>query len=312
MAATENTLPSQLPTSATGPTYEARLASDRRWALSEASLYFEGRGAVQESLRRITDRLNELGIPYAIAGAMALFEHGYRRFTEDVDILVTKDGLKAIHAALDGRGYVRPFAKSKNLRDTQTRVKIEFMIAGGYPGDGKPKPIRFPEPGEVSVDIDGIKVLNLPALITLKLASGISGVDRAKDIGDVQELIKVLGPPRELATSLHEAVREKYIELWDAVHRRPRRYVTTWRNRFLTVNATSLDEMIDLLKDAASTLEAMRRDGVTLDPAAGTADDYATLVTTDPQVAQKYGMEDESELWGDEDEADEPSVGPAS
>jgi hypothetical protein len=28
------------------------------------------------------------------------------------------------------------------------------------------------------------------------------------------------------------------------------------------------------------------------------------LVTTDPQVAKKYGMEDESEYWGNEDEDD--------
>jgi hypothetical protein len=35
---------------------------------------------------------------------MALFHHGLRRFTEDVDILVTKEGLKKIHAELAGLG----------------------------------------------------------------------------------------------------------------------------------------------------------------------------------------------------------------
>jgi hypothetical protein len=70
--------------------YEKRLASDARWALSEGSEFFEGKGAVQEALRKITERLNELGIPYAVAGGMALFRHGHRRFTEDVDILVTQ------------------------------------------------------------------------------------------------------------------------------------------------------------------------------------------------------------------------------
>lgn len=36
---------------------------------------------------------------------MALFLHGYRRFTEDVDLLVTANGLRQIHRELNGHGY---------------------------------------------------------------------------------------------------------------------------------------------------------------------------------------------------------------
>jgi hypothetical protein len=36
---------------------------------------------------------------------------------------------------------------------------------------------------------------------------------------------------------------------------------------------------------------------VTLDPGGGTADDYAYLVTTDPEIARKYDMEEEDEGW---------------
>ena len=68
-------------------------------------------------------------------------------FTEDVDILVSPQALKAIHDHLDGRGYVRPFEKSKNLRDAEFGVKIEFLVEGQFPGDGKPKPVAFPNPG---------------------------------------------------------------------------------------------------------------------------------------------------------------------
>ena len=67
--------------------YETRLDRDRQWALSEASDFFLGKGGVQESLRRISKRLDELSIPYAVAGGMALFQHGHRRFTEDIDVL---------------------------------------------------------------------------------------------------------------------------------------------------------------------------------------------------------------------------------
>ena len=72
--------------------------------------------------------------------------HGFRRLTDDVDILVTREGLKTIHEQLEGLGYVPPFTGSKNLRDTEYGVRIEFLIAGEFPGDGKPKPVAFPDP----------------------------------------------------------------------------------------------------------------------------------------------------------------------
>src|SRR5438445_119890 len=64
--------------------YEKRLDKDSRWALSEGSRHFEGKSAVFDALRKVTKRLNDLGIPYAVVGGMALFHHGLRRFTEDV------------------------------------------------------------------------------------------------------------------------------------------------------------------------------------------------------------------------------------
>src|SRR5205085_1476634 len=99
------------------PDFEQQLAQDSRWALSEGSLFFEGKGAVQRTLTKITKRLRELGIPYAVVGGMALFQHGLRRFTEDVDMLVTAESLREIHERLEGLGYLPPFAHSKNLRD---------------------------------------------------------------------------------------------------------------------------------------------------------------------------------------------------
>src|SRR6185437_12999138 len=113
-------------------------------------------------------------IPYAVAGAMAFFGHGFRRFTEDVDILVTREGLRTIHDRLEGLGYVPPFTGSKNLRDTERGVRIEFLVAGEYPGDGKPKPVAFPDPAGAGVEIDGIRYLRLPTLVELKIASGMT------------------------------------------------------------------------------------------------------------------------------------------
>ena len=180
--------------------------------MSQGSQFFEGKGAVQEALLRITGRLNELGIPYCVAGGMALFQHGYRRFTEDVDILVTREGLKEIHARLDGLGYLPPFPRSKNLRDTENGVRVEFLVTGDFPGDGKPKPLAFPDPTAAGTLSQGITFLSLPRLIELKLASGMTNPGRIRDLSDVMELIKLRNLPESYAEELNPYVQSKFRE----------------------------------------------------------------------------------------------------
>src|SRR5690606_20247264 len=64
-----------------------RLAADheaRFWAgVEEAGRFFMGRSDVQRALARLAALLDEQGIPYAVVGAMALNEWGYRRVTVD-------------------------------------------------------------------------------------------------------------------------------------------------------------------------------------------------------------------------------------
>jgi hypothetical protein len=194
-------------------TYEEKLDRDTAWALEEGGMFFERRSAVHETLQRLAKSLDELGIDYAIAGAMAMFLHGFRRFTEDVDVLVTREGLQKIHDSLEGRGYVKPFTASKNLRDAQTGVKIDFLISGQFPGEGKPGPVSFPVPAEASTRIEGICVVSLPRLLELKIASG-QAAHRLKDLGDAQQLIQHLKLPLELADELDPSLREAYHTLW--------------------------------------------------------------------------------------------------
>src|SRR5262249_11168924 len=202
-------------------TYEQKLDRDRAWALREGSMHFEKESAVHKTLRNIVRRLSELNIPYAVVGGMAMFQHGYRRFTEDVDLLVTKEALKEIHTRLEGLGYLPPFAGSKQLRDTDTGVKVEFLVTVENPGDGLPKPVAFPDPTASSQLIDDMRVLTLPRLIELKIASGISNPRRAKDLVDVQELIERLRLTEELANELNPYVQPKYREIWQVVHSNP-------------------------------------------------------------------------------------------
>lgn len=181
-------------------------------------MHFEGSNAVHTTLRRLAQRLEELEIDYAIAGGMCLFRHGFRRFTQDVDVLVTREALARIHEELEGRGYVKPFAASKNLRDADTGVRIDFIISGQYPGEGKPGPIAFPIPNTVSKEIDGVRYVDLVPFIELKLASGQAS-HRAQDLHDVQQLVGARSLPRELADQLHPSLRQAYLQKWDDAQR---------------------------------------------------------------------------------------------
>ena len=74
---------------------------------------------------------------------------------ENVDVLMTPEGLVAFRARFVGRGYVPAFPGAhKTFRDAQTRVRIVVVTSGEYPGDGLPKPVVFPNPDEAWVEVE--------------------------------------------------------------------------------------------------------------------------------------------------------------
>lgn len=183
--------------------------------LERAGAYFMGQSPVHRAAEEIARRLEEEGVDYAIAGALSLGFHGYERMTDDVDVIVTREGLDRFKAAWLGRGYVNLRAGGKAVRDTVHNVRIDFLLAGEFPGDGKPKPVVIPVPITAAEAGSRYRVLSLPRLIELKLASGMSAPHRAKDLVDVQELIHRTGLPRELADALDPHVRARFLELWE-------------------------------------------------------------------------------------------------
>jgi hypothetical protein len=177
-----------------------------------------GEGILNRTLARLANDLDQRGIDYIVIVAVALLAHGYPRFTEDIDLVMTREGLQKFHEELVGLGYAPAFTGArKRLRSTTDGVSIEVMTTGEYPGDGKPKSVSMPKPAEAATEIDGIKFVTLEKLIELKLASGISAADRLKDLADVQELIKIRKLDADLALKLDPYVREKYLELEEAV-----------------------------------------------------------------------------------------------
>jgi hypothetical protein len=185
-------------------------------ALGEAQRFFMGDADVQRALRQLAETLDSAQIPYAIVGALAMNAHGYRRVTVDVDVLLTREGLAAFKQQFLGRGYVEKFPGSKGVRDTANNVNIDVLVAGDFPGDGRAKPVAFPDPAQAAVREAGIALLPLEKLIELKLASGMTAPHRLKDLADVLELIRARALAETFAEQLDPYVREKFSELWRA------------------------------------------------------------------------------------------------
>src|SRR6266478_441167 len=193
---------------------------------AEGQRYFMGKGNINNALARLIADLNEHDIDYLVIGAIALMAYGYPRFTEDIDLILDQNGIDRFHSELIGLGYAPAFQGArKRLRSTRDGTPIEFISSGEYPGDGKPKPVRFPDPSEATVEIDGVKFPTLEKLIELKLASGMTAPDRLKDLADVQELIKIRGLANAFAEKLSPYVREKYLELLKAVEQGSRHFI---------------------------------------------------------------------------------------
>ncbi|MFM2013279.1 MAG: hypothetical protein RLZZ396_2063 [Planctomycetota bacterium] len=182
-----------------------------------ADKFFMEASPIHETMRRLSRILDEMQIPFAIAGAMAANAHGHKRTTADVDILIRREDLLRFKAQHIGLGWMDKFEGSKNFKDTITSVNVDTLIVGDYPGDGLPKPVAFPAPEDVSFrNEDGIPFLRLESLLELKISCGMTVSHRPRDFDDVIQLIRVNRLPLEFAQKLNPFVVSKYQELWQA------------------------------------------------------------------------------------------------
>jgi hypothetical protein len=178
------------------------------WArLREIDMFFDRRDPVHQCLRRLVKNLDKAGITYAIMGAMAVNAHGARRTTDDVDVLLTPDGLERFRTQLVGKAYEQVPERPRRFVDRKNGITVDVLVTGRYPGTGKPGPIAFPDPVEASEVVEKLRVLTLPQLIQLKLAAR-----RYYDFGDVVHLIRVHELDESFLEQLHPAVHRDFIE----------------------------------------------------------------------------------------------------
>jgi hypothetical protein len=175
--------------------------------VKEVDMFFQGKDPVHKTMRRIVKQLEKAKIPYAVVGGMAVNAHGYRRTTDDLDVLVTAEGLAEFKKRFVPKKYGTIPQRPRRFTDAANQVLVDFLVAGMFPGSGKPGPIAYPDPAVVGETLGNAQVVNLPALIQLKLAAR-----RYQDFADVVALIRVHDLDETILNHLHPTMKNDFIE----------------------------------------------------------------------------------------------------
>ncbi len=148
---------------------------------------------VRERLLRATAALNAAGIPYAVIGGnavaswVATIDEGAIRNTRDVDLLVRRDDLPAVTAALEGVGFVGgvllDVVMFRDGEDGKPSEAVHLLFAGE-----KFRPEHLlPAPQIQTVeDPAHYRVITLESLVEMKLLS-----NRRKDQVHLLDMIGV-------------------------------------------------------------------------------------------------------------------------
>lgn len=175
--------------------------------LKEIDLFFEGRGKEHKTLQRVVEKLEKAKISYAIVGGMAVNIHGMIRTTKDVDLLLTQPGFEEFCRRFVPKSYDPVPGRPRRFYDRRFEVHIDILITGLFPGSGAPGPVAYPDPANVGQPVEHGCVIDLPALIQLKLAAR-----RHYDWGDVVNLIRVHNLDEGFQAKLHPSLHRDYIE----------------------------------------------------------------------------------------------------
>ena len=178
----------------------------------EAELLRQSSGSnIEKTLLKAVKVLALFRIPHYVCGGFAVQEHGYPRFTIDIDIIVPD--VELAREKLCMNGFKDNPGSKMTVTDRETKVEIDLLPGGGKVDSG---PLTLPVPTHVS---DEPQIITLEGLISSKLSTYIGrGIERAQDYADVVKLIQANHLPREFGVD--SKVRDLYHTMWDELHRR--------------------------------------------------------------------------------------------
>jgi hypothetical protein len=150
---------------------------------------------VRERLLRVTAVLNQVGIPYAVAGGnavaswVATIDEGAVRNTRDIDLLVQREDLPLITSTLEQAGFVRVRVEVLEVTifldgpDAKPSESIHLLYAGEKVRAEYP----LPSPSLSTIDDPAdFRVIALEELVHMKLLS-----NRDKDRTHLRDLVGV-------------------------------------------------------------------------------------------------------------------------
>ena len=161
---------------------------------------------IEKTLVKAVKVLALFRIPHYICGGFAVQEHGYPRFTVDVDIIVPDVDFAREKLGLNG--FRENPGSKMTVTDRETRVEVDLLPGGSKVDSG---PLTLPVPTQVS---DEPQIIALQGLISSKLSTYIGrGIARAQDYADVVKLIQANHLPREY--DVDPKVGDLYRSTWD-------------------------------------------------------------------------------------------------
>ena len=169
----------------------------------EALLALQGRGAILDVAREVSQLLRDENIDGAVIGGVAVLLHGHIRTTVDVDIYV--GNTERLAAVLQTHGFeFEPQARQFMKND----VPVHLVTTGQL----KLAPRQYE-------DIEGIRTVSLADLINMKLRSGSEDLLRAQDLADVIGLIQTNGLTSQFAQRISKDLRPEFRKLVRAIQR---------------------------------------------------------------------------------------------
>jgi hypothetical protein len=166
----------------------------------EAEFLRESSGStnIEKTLLKALKVFKLFNIPHYVCGGFAVHEHGYPRFTVDVDIIVPDVEFAIEKLSLNGF-RANPGSKM-TVADRDTKVEVD-LHTGRMPTCVSEQP----------------QILSLEKLISAKLSTYMSGgIERSQDYADVVKLAQVNQLPRDFGVAAE--VRDEYHKIWDGLN----------------------------------------------------------------------------------------------
>src|SRR5438270_416136 len=94
----------------------------------EIDQFFQARDPLHKTMRRLANHLSKAKIPYAVVGGMAVYAQGYRRTSDDLDILLTREGLLTFRRLFVSRYYEPLPLRPRRLIDPVSGVAFDVLV----------------------------------------------------------------------------------------------------------------------------------------------------------------------------------------